>query len=138
MPKVYIVNTNQRFNKQNELEMKNEKKVAAYYSPWKYYIDEIEANDIVFLYSNGKGIIARGAATGIVEAKDVGKDIEQEHYMHLNHYNDLESPLAPSEIIRIAKSITDDDYNIKWNQTMIHVPHFIGLKLWQHITKNCL
>lgn len=41
MVKVYIVNTNKRYNSQNEQEMINEKKVAAYYSPWKYFIDEI-------------------------------------------------------------------------------------------------
>lgn len=138
MSKVYLVNTNKTNSSQNETEMVNEKKVAAYYSPWKYFIDEIEAGDIVYLYSNSKGIIARGIATGIVELRDVGNDLDEEHYMHLERFELLEIPLTPPEITDIAKSITDDRYTIKWNQTMIHLPYFIGLKVWQDITKRCL
>ncbi len=138
MPKVYLVNTNKTNNPQNESEMIGEKKVSAYYSPWKYYIDEIEANDLVFLYSNNKGIIARGIATGIVEVKDVDGDPDEEHYMHLNRFEELKVPLSPSKITEIAQSVTDANYNIRWNQTMIHIPYFIGLKIWQFITRNCL
>ncbi|WP_420768642.1 hypothetical protein ACNR9V_01635 [Parageobacillus thermoglucosidasius] len=138
MPKVYLVNTNKTNNPQNESEMIYEKKVAAYYSPWKYYIDEIEANDLVFLYSNNKGIIARGIATGIVEVKDADGNPDEEHYMHLDRFEELEVPLPPSKITEIAQSVTDANYNIKWNQTMIHIPYFIGLKIWQFITRNCL
>lgn len=138
MPKVYLVNTNKTNNAQNEMEMINAKKVAAYYSPWKYFIDEIDAGDIVYLYSNSKGIIARGIATGIVELQDIGNNPEEEHYMHLERFELLEIPLNPTEITDIAKSITDDQYTIKWNQTMIHMPYFIGLRVWQYITKNCL
>ncbi|MED4885135.1 hypothetical protein [Bacillus smithii] len=138
MPKVYLFNTNKTNNPQNELEMIYEKKVAAYYSPWKYYIDEIEANDLVFLYSNNKGIIARGIATGIVEVKDADGNPDEEHYMHLDHFEELKVPLPSSKITEIAQSVTDANYNIKWNQTMIHIPYFIGLKIWQFITRNYL
>ncbi|XAU92587.1 hypothetical protein NSS91_16915 [Caldifermentibacillus hisashii] len=138
MTKVYIVNTNKTHSNQNEQEMINEKKVAAYYSPWKYFIDEIEAGDIVYLYSNGDGIIARGIATGIVEVKDVGQNVEEEHYMHLDRFERLEEALPSKKITEIAQSVTDPNYSIKWNQTMIHIPHFIGLKVWQYITKHCL
>lgn len=137
MPKVYLVNTNKTHNAQNENEMINEKKVAAYYSPWKYFIDEIEAGDIIYLYSNSRGIIARGIATGIVEICDVSNSINEEHYMNLERFELLKSPLSSSKITEIAQSITDEKYTIKWNQTMIHIPYFIGLKVWQYITKNC-
>ncbi|UZN01403.1 hypothetical protein ACE1MS_22775 (plasmid) [Lysinibacillus sp. fkY74-1] len=137
MPKVYLVNTNKTHNAQNENEMINEKKVAAYYSPWKYFIDEIEAGDIIYLYSNSRGIIARGIATGIVEICDVSNSINEEHYMKLERFELLKSPLSSSKITEIAQSITDEKYTIKWNQTMIHIPYFIGLKVWQYITKNC-
>ena len=138
MPKVYIVNTNKTHNSQNESEMINEKKVAAYYSPWKYFIDEIEAGDIVYLYSNGEGIIARGIAVGIVEIKDVGNSDDQEHYMPLDRFQLLNTPLTSAKITEIAQINTDNQYTIKWNQTMVHIPHFIGIKLWQHITKHNL
>lgn len=138
MPKTYIVNTNKTNNKQNEYEMLLEEKVSAYYSPWKYFIDEIEMGDIVYLYSNGAGIIARGKATGIVETKDINSSIDEEHYMNLDRFEQLIHPLTSAEITDIAKDNTDADYSIKWNQTMIHIPHFIGLKIWQHITKHCI
>ncbi|MEK4485118.1 hypothetical protein MHH81_05885 [Psychrobacillus sp. FSL H8-0484] len=137
MPKVYLVNTNKTHNAQNENEMLNEKKVAAYYSPWKYFIDEIEAGDIIYLYSNSRGIIARGIATGIVEMCDIANSINEEHYMNLERFELLKSPLSSTKITEIAQSITDEKYTIKWNQTMIHIPYFIGLKVWQYITKNC-
>ncbi|CAM3287017.1 hypothetical protein FITA111629_14720 [Filibacter tadaridae] len=138
MPKVYLVNMNKTNNVQNVTEMINEEKVAAYYTPWKYFIDEIEAGDIIYLYSNGSGIIARGIATGIVELRDIGNHVDMEHYMHLERFETLEASLPSAKITEIAKAMTDEDYTIKFNQTMIHLPYFIGLKVWQHITKYCL
>jgi len=138
MPKVYLVNTNKTNNAQNETEMITEEKVAAYFTPWKYFIDEIEAGDIIYLYSNGEGIIARGIATGIVELRDVGNHVDGEHYMHLDRFEILETSLPSLKLSEIAKSLTDNDYSIKYNQTMIHLPYIIGLKVWQHITKECL
>lgn len=40
--------------------MVNEEKISTYYSPWKYFIDKIEADDIVYSYGNSKGILAKG------------------------------------------------------------------------------
>lgn len=138
MPKTYIVNTNRSNNTANEQEMLTQKKVSAYYTPWKYFIDEIETGDIVFLYGNGQGIIARGIATGVVEVADIGTEEKEEHYMHLDRFEILARPLPPSKITEIAQTATDPKYVLKWNQTMIHLPHFIGLKVWQDITKDCM
>ncbi|PIC70814.1 hypothetical protein CSV77_05750 [Sporosarcina sp. P16b] len=138
MPKTYIVNTNKSNNTVNEQEMITQQKVSAYYTPWKYFIDEIEAGDIVYLYGNGQGIIARGIATGVVEVADIGTQTDEEHYMHLERFEILEHPLAPSKITEIAQTATDSKYILKWNQTMIHLPNFLGLKVWQYITKHCM
>ncbi|MEA5025892.1 hypothetical protein SDC9_45762 [bioreactor metagenome] len=132
MPKIYIINTNQTNHPNCELDMLQYGKCAAYYSPWKYYIDEIEANDIVFLYSNGKGIIARGMATGITEASDYQGETDEEHYMNLDRFQVLTKPLQPSEISRIV------GHKIMFNQTVVTLPHLFGIKLWQHITKHCI
>lgn len=137
MPKVYIVNTNKSNNPESENEMIAEKKVAAYYSPWKYLINDIGPGDIVYLYSNGQGIIARGVATGIFEVGKKENRTYQEHYMHLNRFELLNTPLSSSKITEITKSLTDDEYTIKWNQTMIHMPYFIGLEIWQFMTNEC-
>lgn len=137
MPKVYIVNTNKSNHPESENEMITQEKVAAYYSPWKYLINDIAAGDIVYLYSNGQGIIARGVATGILEVGQQVDGVYKEHYMHLNRFELLNTPLPSKKISDIAKSLTDEDYNIRWNQTMIHMPYFIGLEIWQLMTNEC-
>lgn len=98
MPKAYLINTNKSNNTGCELDMLNSQKCAAYYSPWKYYIDQIEANDIVFLYSTGSGIVARGIATGIPEVADWEGNIDEEHYMNLNRFEILKNSLPASKV----------------------------------------
>lgn len=138
MSKVYIINTNKTHNPNDETNMLQNEKCAAYYTPWKYYIDTIEANDIVFLYSNDIGIVARGIATGIVEMADYNGDVSEEHYMHLNRFERLVTPLRADELTSIIRSIAGNDYKIQFNQTMILVAYPFGLKVWQHITQYCV
>ncbi|WP_031546410.1 hypothetical protein [Salinicoccus luteus] len=138
MPKVYIINTNQSHNPKCEDEMLRDQKCSAYYNPWKYYIDTIEANDLVFLYSSNVGIIGRGIATGIIELCDYEGNENEEHYMHLNRFEKLKDPLKASEVTSIIRKTAGNDFDIRWNQTMILIAHQFGIKVWQHITKNCL
>ncbi|URZ16623.1 hypothetical protein [Clostridium felsineum] len=132
MPKVYIINTNKSNNRNDEDNMIEKKKCSAYYAPWKYYIDEIETNDLVFLYSNGKGIIARGIATGIPEIDDYNESINEEHYMELDRFQILEQPLPAAQITKLV------GHDIKYNQTVISLAYKFGLQVWQYITKNCI
>ena len=138
MPKVYIINTNKNHNTECEADMLRNHKCAAYYNPWKYYIDTMEANDLVFLYSSNVGIIGRGVATGIVELKDYEGKENEEHYMHLNRFERLTTPLKASEVTSIVRDIAGQDFDIRWNQTMILVAHQFGIKVWQYITKKCI
>jgi hypothetical protein len=136
MPKVYIVNTNRSNDPNDESDMLNNEKCAAYFHPWKYFINMIEAHDLVFLYrSGGDGIIARGVATGIVEAADYHgnpTDADEEHYMYLDRFQVLETPLPPSKLKEII------DYNVVLTQTITPLPYILGIKVWQYITKNNL
>jgi hypothetical protein len=138
MSKVYILNTNKNNNKHAEQMMLQEKKCAAFYSPWKYYIDTIEANDIVFLYSSGVGIVARGIATGIVEIRDYEGYPDEERYMNLDRFQLLNQPLSAANVTGIIRDVAGQDYDIKWNQTMIPVAYNFGIKVWQHITRHCM
>ncbi|CAM3869931.1 hypothetical protein [Mesobacillus thioparans] len=138
MPKVYIINTNKTHNPDCEKEMLQNHKCAAFYNPWKYYIDTIEANDLVFLYSSNVGIIGRGIATGIVELNDYEGNENEEHFMYLNRFELLKRPLKAAEVTSIIRETAGNDFDIKWNQTMILVAHQFGTKVWQHITKYCL
>jgi hypothetical protein len=132
MAKSYIINTDQSHKPNAESDMLKKQKCAAYYNPWKFCIDVIEVNDIVFLYSNGKGIIARGIATGIPEIADFEGNPDEEHYMNLDRFQILEKPLPASEITRIV------GHEIKYNQTSISLSHKNGIDLWQNITKYCI
>ena len=132
MSKTYIVNTNQAREPKVESDMLKNEKCAAYYDPWKYSIDAIESNDIVFLYSNGKGIIARGIATGIPEIVDFNGDTDEEHYMNLSRFQILLRPLPASKItVQVG-------HKLKFNQVVISLSHKKGIDLWQHITKYCV
>ena len=132
MPKTYIVNTNQKHNLNSEQDMIKNEKCATYYAPWKFYIDEIEANDIVFLYSNKKGIIARGIATGIPEITDYEGNPDEEHYMNLNRFQVMDKPLPASEITGLV------GHDVMYAQTIISLTHRNGIDLWQQITRKYL
>ncbi|MGN4584278.1 hypothetical protein [Bacillus cereus group sp. MYBK228-1] len=135
MRNTYIINTNLTHNQNCEQQMLQQEKCAAYYSPWKHYISLIRPNDLVFLYSNGKGIIARGIATGIVEIADYEGVPEAEHYMQLNSFTQLTIPMSPSAIKETLKH-KDEKFNIIFNQTMIALPDVFGSHLWQVITRE--
>lgn len=132
MSNVYVINTNKKYYSNCELEMIQEKKCSAYYSPWKEGIDKIKANDLIFLYSNEVGIIARGVASGICEVKDFNGDVDEEYYMELDRFKNLKLPLKASEISRILNR------NVVLNQTQKKLEYDDGIKIWRYITKNCL
>lgn len=132
MANCYIINTNKTYYPNCEPEMIQGKKCSAYYEQWKYDIDKIMVNDLVFLYSNGVGIIARGVASGIPEIKDFNGDIDEEHYMELGMFKELAIPLKVSQISVILNR------NVVLNSAQKKLDYNDGLRVWQYITKKCL
>lgn len=133
MSKVYLINTNIKNNPSCEQDMTNNAKCSAYYSPWKYYIEEIEAHDIVFLYSSGKGIIARGIATGIIEKNDYENHEDEEFHMNLDRFEIMKTAVTASKV----KEIIGVD-KLLLNITVVSLPYRFGIKVWQYMTKNCI
>jgi hypothetical protein len=136
--KAYIINTNRtnRPNGETERDMLKNEKCAAYFSPWKEKIEQIQPNDLVFLYSNGTGIIARGIATGVVEITDYqneeGFHINEEYYMNLNRFESLRNPVPSADINEIVGN------HVVLAPTMVQMNYDRGLKIWQAITKKYL
>ncbi|MEH7250422.1 hypothetical protein V7114_27085 [Neobacillus niacini] len=136
--KTYIINTNltNRPGGETERDMLKNEKCAAYFSPWKERINQIQPNDLVFLYSNGTGIIARGIATGVVEIADYmnedGLHINEEYYMYLNRFETLSSPVSSSDINDIVGN------HVVLAPTMVSLDYVRGLKIWQAITRKYL
>ncbi len=60
----FILNTNVRNDVVDHEDMLQNRKAAAYFSPWKEKIARLERGDVVFLYQSGVGIVAVGEADG--------------------------------------------------------------------------
>lgn len=97
----HILNTNKRHCIEDHDRMLNEGIAAAFYAPWKLNIDRIQMNDVVFLYENGRGIVAFGKGTGTTLKTDHQGDVDECHYQKLSDFVRLESPLPASEIRKI-------------------------------------
>ena len=132
LSKTYIINTNRSNQPIDEKDMLNNKKCATYNGYWKFYIDEISANDMIFLYSSGIGIIARGIASGISEVKAYNGREDEEHYMELDRFQILKTPLPAATIKQII------EYDIKLTDTVTTLADKFGLEVWRYITKNCI
>jgi hypothetical protein len=132
--KAYIINTNRtnRPGGEDELDMLQNQKCAIYFSPWKERMHSIRPGDLVFLYANKKGIIARGIATGVVEQGDYvneeGLHIDEQNYMYLDRFQLLKEPMPASIINKLV--------SVVYSQTMISMEYEAGLKVWQTITKE--
>ncbi|MGD6843019.1 hypothetical protein ACQCVH_10930 [Bacillus infantis] len=136
--KAYLINTNRSGcpNGRDERDMLANKKCAAYFSPWKEKIKKLQEGDLVFLYSNKRGIIARGVATGIVQAADHedehGIHWDEEFYMKLHDFDVLSSPMPAADICQAA------GYRMVFGQTLTPMKAQTGKVIWEEITKHYL
>ncbi len=125
----YILNTNRQGGPEDEEEMLNEGKAAAYFEPWKYKIEYLKRGDTVFLYSSGRGIIAKGIATGEMKKKAYQDDPthpDEEYYQQLGRFQRLPQPIPAAEIKRIGET------EYVFMQTMFAIDEETGRKLWEY------
>ncbi|GKV90430.1 hypothetical protein [Pectobacterium carotovorum] len=99
----HILNTNKAHSDEDSEWMATKGIAAAFYDPWKWNINRIEANDVVFLYENGKGIVAYGRGAGEVKVCDYNGDKDQCHYQELEGFKVLEKPISAAEIKKILE-----------------------------------
>jgi hypothetical protein len=126
----YVLNTNIRNSVDDEKDMIDNSKAAAFFSPWKHKIESLKNGDKVFLYSSGTGIIAMGIATGKVEKKNYHGEneyVEEEYFQKLKEFRKLTVPISPSEI----KSIGGRNY--VFMQTMFSLDKETGDKIWNKV-----
>jgi hypothetical protein len=125
----YILNTNKQGGSEDEEEMLEEGKAAAYFEPWKYKIKYLNKGDTVFLYSSGVGIVAKGIATGELKKKDYQDNKnheEEEYYQKLKNFKILEKPISAAEIKQIGET------NYVFMQTMFCIDEDTGKQLWDY------
>lgn len=125
-PRFHILNTNKRHSIESHQRMLKEGIAAAFYGDWKFNIDRIRKNDVVFLYENGKGIVAYGRGSGETLKADYEGHPDECHYQVLSDFTVLDEPLSAAEVRAIL------DRNVVFLRTMSGAPD--GQKLLDQIT----
>lgn len=105
--KYYIVNTNRSAdpNGHDEKVMLNEEIVALYFEGYKEKINELSPGDLVFLYSNSKGILAYGNVEGKVYTRSYQGNTDfkgEEYFRRLKNFVILPKPMSTGEITEVV------------------------------------
>lgn len=96
--KFFLLNTNKGNGDEDQDFMLSRQAAAAFYAPWKHYIEEIKAGDVVFLYQNQVGIIAYGTGTGKIEKADHEGKKDECFYQVLDGFTKLDKPMKAADI----------------------------------------
>jgi hypothetical protein len=112
----HILNTNKAHTDDDHEWMLAHKAAAAFYSPWKLNINRIKKDEVVFLYENGKGIVAYGRGTGEVQMREHEGEKDECHYQTLEGFTILELPLSAAAIKKAL------DRNVVFLRTMSGMP----------------
>ncbi|MCU5584693.1 hypothetical protein OCF65_30625 [Bacillus toyonensis] len=130
---LFIINTNLQKDTRYELEMLQEKKCAAYRST-KTDIQNIQENDRILLYTNKKGIIARGIASGQLLMKEDDGEPDAEYYMPLINFTELITPI-PSHKLKNILSLADPQEARPFNKTSLKFREGVSEKIWIEICR---
>ncbi|HDR6309447.1 TPA: hypothetical protein QCU60_001269 [Bacillus cereus] len=130
---LFIINTNLQKDTRYEREMLQEEKCAAYRST-KTDIQNIQKNDKVLLYTNKKGIIARGIASGQLFMKDDNGEPNAEYYMPLIHFKELIKPI-PSHKLRDILLLADPQEARPFNKTSLKFQEVVSEEIWKEICR---
>ena len=112
----HILNTNKAHTDDDHEWMLANKAAAAFYEPWKFNINRIKKGEVVFLYENGKGIVAYGRGTGDVQLREHEGKKDECHYQTLEGFTILEQPLSAAAIKKAL------DRNVVFLRTMSGMP----------------
>lgn len=124
----YLLNTNKAHSDDDHDWMLATQAAAAFYSPWKQNINRIKKDDVVFLYENGKGIVAYGHGTGEVQVRHHHGYIDECHFQVLERFKILEEPLSAAAIKKVLNR------NAVFLRTMTGMPD--GQKVLELITSS--
>jgi hypothetical protein len=112
----HLLNTNKAHTDEDHEWMLANKAAAAFYEPWKFNINRIKKGEVVFLYENGKGIVAYGRGTGKVQMREHEGSKDECHYQVLEGFEILEHPLSAATIKKTLER------NVVFLRTMSGMP----------------
>lgn len=126
----YLLNTNYGNDPQDDQDMLEQGKAAAFFDPWKRRIETLNQGDTVFLYRSGEGIVAYGKASGTLERhpyQGSPEHADEEYSMRLTGFRRLDEPVPAAQIKAVAGS------GIAFRQTMVTLPDSAGRALIEHL-----
>jgi hypothetical protein len=125
----YVVNTKFGNEPEDDAAMLKEKKVAAFFAPWKLKIARLKRGDHVFLYRSGTVVVAIGKAEGKLRRAAYHGEAEhkdEEYAMALLEFALVDPPLSAAEV----KTITANP-GLVFRQTMFSLDQGSGEKLYE-------
>lgn len=128
----YVLNTDYSGTPAHHEDMLREQKAAAYIHGWKEKIDKLQKGDMVFLYQSGRGIVAYGRASGVLETAPCGDEPDGEHFQRLTSFKQLKTPMPASEMKKTANQ------GFPFRTTMFSVSDESRDKLLEEIRRNYL
>jgi len=135
-PSWYLFNTNINNCDDNECEkdMIKHQKVAAYYEGHKELIDDLEKDDVVFLYRSGKGIVAMGKVSPDkrktkLPPHEPNETKKEEYFKTLDNFKILKGQLCAAKIKKICNKY------IIFRKMMVPIDEKSGERLKKEIMK---
>jgi len=132
-PRVFLVNTNRRYEPTAQEFMIASRCVMATSHPWTERINRIPTGARVLLYENGKGIVAAGEATALRRLftwrAANGSDVPARS-VKLRSFRLLDIPLSPKEVWAVAEK------QYGFQQTVQELRGESGERVWQAALKG--
>lgn len=122
----FILNTNKRHDIATHRDMVTNGIAAAFCDPWKFQIERIKEEDVVFLYENGVGIVGTGIAPREVEKAEYDGVAEDAYRKKLIDYRRVK-PLNARDIKKVVGS------NLVFLRTLFEVPAEFGKKIQENL-----
>lgn len=111
--------------------MLSEKKCAAYRLT-KFEIEKIKSKDLVLLYTNQKGIVARGIASGVVLSQADKGETNAEYFMSLDDFYIFIKPI-PSVKLRDILTLCDPKEMRPFNKTSLKFNEGVSQAIWNKV-----
>ena len=122
----FILNTNKRHDIATHRDMVTNGVAAAFCDPWKFQIERINEDDVVFLYENGVGIVGTGIAPHEVEKVEYDGVAEEAYRKKLINFRRVK-PLNARDIKKVVGS------NLVFLRTLFEVPAEFGKKIQENL-----
>lgn len=126
----FLLNTNFNNSESDHYTMLENKEASAFYKPWKKYIKNLRAGDIVFLYQSGHGIRGFGIVDKNLIIRDHNGNKDEWYSRKLNNF------VSNFEAITAKKCKEITKYNHIFRRTLVSLKKSHGEALISEINQT--